>query len=161
MATQRACGAVSLVSSVAGGITSGPTGRHGPDWVLDYRGAFQAIMPDGTFIESWGTPGSAPGELTFDREIDDLYYGDISFAPDGSFYVAESGNHRVSRFDADRDYVLSWDSRSTGDGQFIDVIGVSIAPHGNVHVVADERDDVQSSIATRLPVRLRRTGRRT
>ena len=41
-------------------------------WVRDGEGAFQIIAPDGTFIESWGTPGSAPGELSFDREIDNL-----------------------------------------------------------------------------------------
>lgn len=112
-------------------------------WVLDARGGFQIIAPDGRFIESWGTPGSRPGELSFDREIDSLYYGDISFAPDGSFYVAESGNHRVSKFDADRDFVLSWGGKGTDDGRFVDVIGVSVAPDGNVYVIDDERYDVQ------------------
>ncbi len=112
-------------------------------WVLDARGGFQIIAPDGSFVESWGSPGSGEGELDFDREIDSLYYGDISFAPDGSFYVAESGNHRVSKFDADREFVMSWGGKGTEDGQFIDVIGVSVAPDGNVYVMDDERYEVQ------------------
>ena len=112
-------------------------------WVLDARGGFQIIAPDGSFIESWGTAGDGDGELSFDREIDSLYYGDISFAPDGSFYVAESGNHRVSKFNADREFVTSWGGKGTDNGQFIDVVSVSVAPNGNVYVMDDERDLVQ------------------
>ena len=29
-------------------------------------------------------------------------YGDIAFAPDGSFYVLDVGNHRVQQFDSHR-----------------------------------------------------------
>jgi tripartite motif-containing protein 71 len=121
--------------------------RMAPDgnvWVLDGpRGAFQILAPDGAFIESWGSAGDGEGELSFDREIDSLYYGDVAFAPDGSFYVAESGNHRVSRFDADRSFVTSWGGKGTDAGEFIDVTSVAVAPDGNVYTLDDERDLVQ------------------
>ena len=42
-------------------------------WVLDARGGFQIIAPEGSFVESWGSPGRGEGELGFDREIDSLY----------------------------------------------------------------------------------------
>ena len=58
MATQRACGAVSLVSSVAGGITSGPTGRHGPDWTP--RALLDATGPTGRHGPDW-TPRHTTG----------------------------------------------------------------------------------------------------
>ena len=112
-------------------------------WVLDGpKGQFQILSPDGQFIESWGTPGTGEGEFDFVRP-DGLSYGDVAFAPDGGFYVVESGNQRVQRFDADRRFVTMWGSKGEADGQFLDPIGAAVAPDGNVYVADDKRDDVQ------------------
>ena len=94
------------------------------------------------FIEAWGSPGTGEGEFDFVRP-DGLSYGDVAFAPDGSFYVVESGNQRVQRFDADRQFVTMWGSKGEADGQFIDPFGAAVAPDGNVYVIDDRRDVIQ------------------
>ena len=113
-------------------------------WVLDGpKGRFQVLSPDGQFLEAWGSPGTGEAEFDFVRSFDGLSYGDVAFAPDGSFYVVESGNQRVQRFDPQRDFVTMWGSKGEGDGQFMDPIGAAVAPDGNVYVADDQRDDVQ------------------
>ena len=89
-------------------------------WVLNGpKGQFQnSLSPDGAFIEAWGSPGTGEGEFDFVRP-DGLSYGDVAFAPDGGFYVVESGNQRVQRFDADRQFVTMWGSKGEVDGQFM------------------------------------------
>jgi len=112
-------------------------------WVLDGpMGQFQILSPDGEVIEAWGSPGTGEGEFGFVRP-DGLSYGDVAFAPDGSFYVVESGNQRVQRFGPQRDFVTMWGSKGEADGQFLDPIGAAVAPDGNVYVADDQRDDVQ------------------
>src|SRR5215203_6144291 len=34
-------------------------------WVADELDRFQVIAPDGTYRETWGTPGTGAGEFTF------------------------------------------------------------------------------------------------
>ena len=112
-------------------------------WVLDGpQGQVQILSPDGEVIEAWGSPGTGEGEFGFVRP-DGLSYGDVAFAPDGSFYVVESGNQRVQRFGPQRDFVTMWGSKGEADGQFLDPIGAAVAPDGNVYVADDKRDDVQ------------------
>ena len=43
---------------------------------------------------------------------------DIATGPDGSVYVADSGNHRVQRFAPEGAYLNKWGSEGSGDGQF-------------------------------------------
>ena len=73
---------------------------------------------DGTFIASWGRPGSAHGELriphglAFDR---------------GRLYVADRGNHRVQIFDADGDYLDEYRQFGRPSDVFIDGDGLLYA----------------------------------
>jgi hypothetical protein len=50
---------------------------------------------EGNYIETWGESGSGEGQFNFASEHSDMF-GGIAFAPDGSFYVSESGNRRVA-----------------------------------------------------------------
>lgn len=79
----------------------------------------------------WGAPGSGAGEFNLPRGV--------AVGPDGSIYVADSGNHRIQKFDVTGAFQLEFGDQSVGDGQpaagtFNEPWGVSVAPDGSVYV---------------------------
>ena len=58
----------------------------------------------------------------------------MAVAADGSVYVADRGNHRIQKFDADGVFVTKWGSSGTGNGQFNLPFGVAVAADGSVYV---------------------------
>ena len=118
------------------GMAYDPDGRI---WAVDpVASRFAIFDADGRFIEYWGEPGTGDGQFILGRENGDGY-GDIAFAPDGSFYVLDVGNRRVDRFDAKRKFVLSWGGFGTGPGQFNNPVGIEVDNDGFVYVVDDVR----------------------
>jgi hypothetical protein len=91
-------------------------------------------------------PGTATGQLNFPRNV--------AVAPDGTIYVADTGNHRIQVFAPDGSYLQEWGSwcelytegqpgctdpdgagpLGFGDGQFSEPWGIAIAPDGNLYV---------------------------
>jgi len=128
------------------GMTFAPDGAL---WVVDSnKGHFQIFTSDGSYLETWGTPGDGDGQFNFlasDHAAKGTPggYGDIAFAPDGTFYVADTGNFRIQKFDADRAFLGSWGSEGTADGQFLNVMSVAVGPDGSVYAADENRDDVQ------------------
>jgi hypothetical protein len=119
--------------------------KTGNIWVAASRqNQFWIFSPDGKFLEAWGTPGKGPGQfkLTSNDPSPDSV-GAIAFAPDGSFYVTDTGNYRVEKFDAHRHFVTTWGSFGTGDGQFGSPKGVA-TDGKTVYVSDDPRADVQA-----------------
>ncbi len=111
-------------------------------WVVDAGHDRIAIFaPDGRFLERWGQPGSDRGKLSFRRALGTV--GDIRFASDGSFYVADNGNFRIQRFDGDRRFVGSWGGFGRGDGEFLDPWSVRLDAIGQVYVSDAIREDIQ------------------
>lgn len=115
---------------------------HGTLWVTHAPGQFQLFDLDGTYLETWGTPGSGDGQFNFVRPNGDNY-GGVAFGHDGSIYVVDTGNLRVQKFDRDRNFVASWGTKGTGDGQFLDPLSIAIDGQGLLYVLDDLRDDVQ------------------
>jgi tripartite motif-containing protein 71 len=118
-------------------------------WVADTGNSqFAVFEPDGTFVEYWEHRGTGVGEFILDRSNGDGF-GAIAFAPDGSFYVLDVGNHRVEHFDKGRKFVKSWGSFGSDAGEFIDPVGLAVDPEGVVYVIDDKRN-VPGSTATQV-----------
>ena len=112
-------------------------------WVADGQNSrFQIFAPDGTFLDSWGTPGRGEGEFDFTNQDRDPS-GAVAFDPAGNIYVADPGNHRVQKFDPNRLFLSSWGSEGTGPGQFLHPYDIAIDAVGRVYVIDDGRDDIQ------------------
>jgi eukaryotic-like serine/threonine-protein kinase len=123
------------------GLARSPDGRYwAAEAIIDRFAIFEA---DGTFVERWGVSGHALGQFDFTRDNGDPY-GAVAFAPDGSFFVLDVGNHRVQAFDAERTLIRAWGSFGNGVGQFIDPVGLAIDDTGNVSVLDDGRRVIET-----------------
>lgn len=121
------------------GIDQDPEGRI---WVVDAGHDSIAIFSaDGHFLERWGRRGSERGQFSFQRALGKV--GDVRFATDGSFYVADNGNYRIQHFDARRRFIRSFGSFGSGEGQFLDPWSVRLDADGLVYVSDAIREDVQ------------------
>ncbi|HEY8989046.1 MAG TPA: hypothetical protein VIM39_08480, partial [Candidatus Limnocylindrales bacterium] len=78
--------------------------------------AFRILTQAGKLSETWGAPGSGDGQFNFNIGPDNA--GAIAFAPDGGFWVLDSGNFRVQRFDRNRKFLSSWGRFGSADGEF-------------------------------------------
>ena len=93
-----------------------------------YEGKGVNLTPDVII----GSEGSEPGEFNMPRNI--------AVAPDGSLYIADSGNHRIQHITKDGEVLNVWGSFgdvSTGDappGTFYEPWGIAIDSDGFVYV---------------------------
>jgi sugar lactone lactonase YvrE len=120
-------------------VTVAPDGKI---WVsAGFDSTLWVIDSGGTYLESWGKPGTGDGQFNFVGTGGG--YGAIAFDPDGTFYVADTGNHRIQKFDKDRHFVKAWGTFGTGDGQFANAADVVTDGQGHVFVADTDRLDVQ------------------
>lgn len=76
---------------------------------------------------TWGSRGSANGQLLFPRFV--------ATDAGGNVYVADNGNDRVQKFTSTGGFVAKWGSNGAGNGQFAEEGPEGIATHaGNVYV---------------------------
>ena len=79
-----------------------------------------------------GVPGSLPGQFNRPR--------DISFAPDGTFYIVDTDNHRVQHLKLDGTPLQTWGifgdvtTSNAPGGTFNQPWGIGVAPDGSVYV---------------------------
>jgi len=111
-------------------------------WVVDGdNDRFQIFAPEGTFLEVWGISGSGEGELDFTTVGWGGYpEAGIAFAPDGTFYVTDTGNHRIQKFGPDRAFLTAWGSKGREPGQFDTPIDLVVDGQGRVYVLDSYRN---------------------
>jgi hypothetical protein len=116
-----------------------PDGRI---WVASsVDNAFRILTPAGKLSETWGSPGSGNGQFNF--SVDGANAGAITFAPDGGFWVVDTGNFRVQRFDKNRKFLTSWGRFGSADGEFVFPSDISVDAVGSVFVADDKRHVIQ------------------
>lgn len=82
----------------------------------------------------------------------------LAFAPDGTFYVADSRNHRIVHFTADGQQLEAWGSFADGVsapaplGAFNEPWGVAVGPDGSVYVSDTWNHRIQKFTASGEPV---------
>ena len=86
-------------------------------------------------VTSFAASGSTEGNLFFPQGI---------AAGEGSIYVADTANTRVSQFSNDGGHIRSWgESGGTVDGQFLEPSRIALDSAGNVYVSDGRRNDIQ------------------
>ncbi|MCA9876221.1 MAG: NHL repeat-containing protein, partial [Thermomicrobiales bacterium] len=135
-------------------VLSGLDGAVLHSWVGD--GAddhFRIFSPEGELLDTWGEHGTGDGQFDFGG------VGDIAFASDGTFYVADTANRRVQQFAPDRTFVRAWSDVGNWSGPLAspttaNVLSrpnvVSVAPDGSVYVTDDMRNVVEHYTADGL-----------
>jgi hypothetical protein len=110
-------------------------------WVaVGFDSVFWIFSPDGKYLESWGTPGKGDGQFDFSDHLPSADgFGAIAFAPDGTFFVSDVGNHRVQKFTKKRVFVKAWGTFGSGDGQFAQALEIV-----TVYVGDGTRGDIQA-----------------
>ena len=121
-----------------GGIGGLAVDGQGRVYVLDsYNDRVQQFTPGGTFVRSFGSTGTAPGQFQLGINGGIAIHG-------SSLFVADQNNHRVQRFALDSSGAptgtpLAFGSFGTGDGQLDHPQGLGV--DATAVFVADDRND--------------------
>ncbi len=87
----------------------------------------------------------APGDFLFkwgDSTIFNSPYG-VAVDPSGNVYVCDTGNHRIQKFDSRGNFIMTWGSYGSGNGQFEYPSGVALDANGNIYVADSGNNRVQ------------------
>jgi hypothetical protein len=94
----------------------------------DYCYCVKKLKSDGSGV-IWVSYGNSSSPL--------LWPVDVAVDTGGNVYVADQGGYRIVKLDSNGNYLLTWGSSGTGDGQFKVVRGVAVDASGRVYVSED------------------------
>lgn len=67
----------------------------------------------------------------------------ITLGSDNAVYVADTGNHRIQKFDINGNFIASYGNEGNGDGQFSYPWGISTGPDGSIYVADTNNHRIQ------------------
>ncbi|MDX2506043.1 MAG: NHL repeat-containing protein [Gammaproteobacteria bacterium] len=111
------------------GISTAPDGRI---FVADYTtGDVKIYDKNYKWLKTFSEYGSEPGQ-NIKSEFTDIY--------DGKYYMPEAGNHRISVWDLDGNFLFTFGSKGTGDNQLNNPESFKFNSEGHAYV-ADLKND--------------------
>jgi YD repeat-containing protein len=105
------------------------------------EGKVLVFSPEGTYIRSIGSFGTAAGQLRWPTGI--------AIRPSGTILVVDAGNNRVEEFSPEGAYLRSWGSAGSGGANFSEPKGVAIGSDGSAFV-ADKANNALKKWGTAL-----------
>lgn len=100
------------------------------------------FSPDGTLVQSWGTPGSGPGQFTLPHNVCIDHSGRVLVAD-------REPNNRIQMFDSDGAYLDQWPGRLMPNGLFVDQDNVVYVTEGECVSIFDPDGRLLSYLAVR------------
>ncbi len=135
---------VASYSAKSLGLTKPANLAVGPDGTLYVTDAGQhvnVISPQGKVLRRWGGPGKAPGEFSFIKHdnSDDVpnVSAPIAVAPDGTVYVADTGNARIQVFTAQGRFLRQFGRFGKGPDDWLMPAELAVDPDGSLYVFDD------------------------
>ncbi len=121
-----------------GGIAVDSTGNV---YVVDrFNNRIQKFTSSGSYVSQFSTGSSAQGQFSNPTGVDN----DVVIGVSGNIYVTTLSGYGVKKFTSSGQYVSQIGSQGyTGDGKFMDPLGIDIDAHGNIYVVDGYQERVQ------------------
>ncbi|CAI8030599.1 E3 ubiquitin-protein ligase TRIM71 [Geodia barretti] len=88
---------------------------------------FTNLVTDGEKLIAFGRYGASNGEFDSDAS-------DIEIDAEGNVLIADTGNHRVVKFNADGKFILKFGVKGRGEGEFVKPIAVVALATGEILV---------------------------